>query len=65
MARDLIAESTLKRWAYVSFFALCFPGDEAETEARLDQVIRGVLPRAMTPELLERVADQGGGAIGG
>ena len=55
MARDLAVEGRLKRWAYVSFFALCFPGDEAATEANLDQVIREVLPRTLRSDLLEQI----------
>jgi len=39
MARDLIRTGTLQRWAYISCFAVCLPGQEDATFQRLKEWI--------------------------
>jgi hypothetical protein len=45
MARDLITRGILQRWAYVSCFSACAPGQEEETYARLREWIAAAVPR--------------------
>ncbi|MBI5772137.1 MAG: exosortase-associated EpsI family protein [Verrucomicrobia bacterium] len=54
MAREMIATGVLQRWAYVTCFADCAPGDEEKTYERIKQFIA-----AATPEFQLAVA--GGG----
>jgi len=44
IARDLLLRGTLNRWAYVSFFAECDPGQEDATFARLSELIAATVP---------------------
>ncbi|GDY18739.1 hypothetical protein LBMAG56_00840 [Verrucomicrobiota bacterium] len=44
MARELVTTGVLQRWAYVTFFADCAPGEEEATFARLQSLIGGVVP---------------------
>ncbi len=44
MARGLITEGVLQRWAYVTFFEACEPGREAETYERLKKLIAASVP---------------------
>lgn len=44
MARDLVRTGVLQRWAYVSFFAACWAGQEEETLRRLKEVIAASVP---------------------
>ncbi|HXG48831.1 MAG TPA: exosortase-associated EpsI family protein [Methylomirabilota bacterium] len=53
MARDLLTRGVLQRWAYVSCFAMCLPGEEDATYARVKQFISASVPafqRATGPE---------------
>jgi uncharacterized protein DUF3485 len=43
-ARDLLLTGVLQRWAYVSFFTVCRPGQEEAAYARLEQVIQAAVP---------------------
>jgi hypothetical protein len=45
MARDMITRGILQRWAYVSCFSACAPGQEEETYARLREWIAAAVPR--------------------
>jgi hypothetical protein len=44
MARGLMGTGELQRWAYVTFFADCAPGEEAATFERLRSLVGGVVP---------------------
>jgi hypothetical protein len=44
MARDLMKTGTLQRWAYVSYFAICPPGQEEATFQRMKQLIAASVP---------------------
>jgi hypothetical protein len=44
MARDLIRTGTLQRWAYVSCFSACLPGQEAATYQRMKEFIAAAVP---------------------
>lgn len=44
MARDLIRESVLQRWAYVTYFSVCRPGQEEATFNRMKEFIRHSAP---------------------
>lgn len=45
MARDLILHQTLQRWAYVSCFAVCKPGQEELLYARMQDFIAAAVPQ--------------------
>jgi Protein of unknown function (DUF3485) len=45
MARDLLRTGVLERWAYVSCFTICEPGNEAATLARMQGLIAGIVPQ--------------------
>lgn len=44
MTRDLILHGTLQRWAYMSCFAQCAPGQEEATYERMKQLIAATVP---------------------
>lgn len=44
MARDLIQKRTLQRWAYVTYFAQCSPGQEAATLERMKAFVASTVP---------------------
>ena len=44
MARDLIRYGVLQRWAYVSYFTVCAPGQEEAYFKRLRDVIAATVP---------------------
>ncbi len=48
MAGELLRSGVLQRWAYVSFFALCAPGQEDATYARLETLISRAVPLFQT-----------------
>ncbi len=45
MARDLLIRGTLQRWAYVSAFAVCLPGQEETTYGRMREFLEDSVPR--------------------
>ena len=45
MARDLLTRGLLQRWAYVSCFALCLPGEEDAAYARMEKLIAAAVPQ--------------------
>jgi len=45
MARDLITRGVLQRWAYVSCFSACSPGQEEATYARIREWIAAAVPQ--------------------
>jgi hypothetical protein len=44
MARDLLLHGVLQRWAYVSYFTICAPGQEAAAYVRLEKMIQDSVP---------------------
>jgi hypothetical protein len=44
MARDLIRTGVLQRWAYVTVFSRCYPGDEDEAFERMKRLISASVP---------------------
>jgi hypothetical protein len=57
MARDLLRTGVLQRWAYVTCFSLCAPGEEERTYARMCQFIAAAVPEfQLTPSPATKVA---------
>jgi hypothetical protein len=44
LIRDLLLHQTLQRWAYISFFADCAPGDEDLTYDRITRLVAATVP---------------------
>lgn len=44
MMKNFLQTGTLERWAYISYFSSCFPGQEEETYQRLQQLIAASVP---------------------
>ena len=44
MPQDLLLHGLLERWAYISLFEPCLPGQEAATFARMKQFINDAVP---------------------
>ncbi len=49
MARELLRTGTLQRWAYVSCFAQCRPGEEDATFARVREFLAEAVPQFQRP----------------
>jgi hypothetical protein len=57
MAKDLLTTGVLKRWAYVSYLAICRPGEEEATFERLKKLIAASVPEfQLTPAAAGTVA---------
>jgi len=50
MAKDLITNGVLQRWAYISFFTPCRPGGEEASYERLKQFISLTAPQILRAE---------------
>jgi len=51
MARELLTTGVLQRWAYVTYFAVCQPGQEQATFERLKKLIASSAPQfQLTPK---------------
>ncbi|HTD87430.1 MAG TPA: exosortase-associated EpsI family protein [Candidatus Binatia bacterium] len=60
MFRDLATTGTLQRWAYITFFAPCLPGQEDATFERLKKMIAAAAPDfQLTPRALGIIAEAG------
>ena len=44
MARDMIRKGVLQRWAYVTLFSVCLPGQEEATYERMKGFIASAVP---------------------
>ena len=44
MAKDLLTTGVLDRWAYVSYYSICKPGEEATTFERMREAIAASVP---------------------
>jgi hypothetical protein len=54
MARDLFRTGVLQRWAYISFFSFCYPGQEEATFERMKKLIAASVPEfQLTPSVRE------------
>jgi Protein of unknown function (DUF3485) len=49
MGRDLLRTGILQRWAYVSYFAICVPGQEDATFERMKNLIAHSVPEFQYP----------------
>jgi hypothetical protein len=59
MARHLLQTGVLQRWAYVSCFAVCLPGQEDATFERVKKFITASVPEfQLTPKAGERATDR-------
>jgi hypothetical protein len=57
MARDLLRTGVLQRWAYVTYFSVCAPGQEEATYARMCEFIAAAVPEfQLTPAPAHNVA---------
>jgi hypothetical protein len=48
IARTMVETGVLERWAYISYFVTCRPGEEEATFAHLEQFIRASVPDFQT-----------------
>ena len=44
MGLDMLRTGVLQRWAYVSCFSICHPGQEEETYKRIKELISAAVP---------------------
>jgi hypothetical protein len=49
LTRDLLTTGILQRWAYVSYFAICLPGQEAATFEKMKRLIAASVPEFQLP----------------
>ena len=49
LARDLLCTGVLQRWAYVSYFSLCAPGQEEAAFERMQKLIAASVPEYQMP----------------
>jgi hypothetical protein len=49
LARDLLRTGVLQRWAYVSYFSVCAPGQEDAAFERMRQLIAASVPEYQLP----------------
>ena len=51
LARDLLRTGVLQRWAYVSYFSICAPGQEDATFERMKKLIAASVPEYQWPPM--------------
>ena len=44
MAQDVLLKGELDRWAYITFFSVCAPGQEDATFERMKKLITAAVP---------------------
>ncbi len=49
LARDLLRHGVLQRWAYVSYFTICYPGQEEAAYERVRELITASVPEFQLP----------------
>jgi hypothetical protein len=49
MARDLLTTGVLQRWAYISYFSVCYPGQEEAAYQRMEKLIAASVPEFQLP----------------
>ncbi|MGA3283100.1 MAG: exosortase-associated EpsI family protein [Verrucomicrobiota bacterium] len=52
LVRDLLLKGVLQRWAYISYFSTCLPGQEEATFARMKKLIAASVPEFQLPPKL-------------
>jgi hypothetical protein len=58
MARNLVTTGELERWAYITFFAPCNPGQEEEAYARVKKLIAAAVPEFQIPHGTKAASSQ-------
>ncbi|HLX96326.1 MAG TPA: exosortase-associated EpsI family protein [Verrucomicrobiae bacterium] len=53
LTRDLLTTGVLQRWAYVSYFAVCLPGQEDATFDQMEKLIAASVPEFQLPPKTE------------
>jgi len=56
LVRDLLLKGILQRWAYISYFSICLPGQEDATFERMKKLIAASVPEFQLPPKPEKVA---------
>ena len=51
MAKGLFTSGVLQRWAYITCFSPCYPGQEQETEQRLTKFLQAAVPTFQLPSV--------------
>lgn len=59
LVRDLLLKGILQRWAYVSYFSECLPGQEEATFARMQKLIAASVPEFQLPPQIATAAPPG------
>lgn len=59
LVRDLLLKGILQRWAYVSYFSQCLPGQEEATFARMQKLIAASVPEFQLPPQTAMAAPPG------
>jgi hypothetical protein len=49
LTRDLLTTGVLQRWAYVSYFTICLPGQESATFDKMKKLIAASVPEFQLP----------------
>jgi len=49
LVRDLLLKGVLQRWAYISYFSPCLPGEEDAAFARMEKLIAASVPEFQLP----------------
>jgi hypothetical protein len=49
LARDMLRRGVLQRWAYISYFSVCAPGQEEATFERMKKLIAASVPEYQLP----------------
>jgi hypothetical protein len=57
LALNLLRTGVLQRWAYVSYFSVCEPGQEDATFARMEKLIAASVPAFQLPPAGHRRAE--------
>jgi hypothetical protein len=57
LVRDLLFRGVLQRWAYMSYFAVCAPGQEEAAFERVKQLIAASVPEFQLPPQTARAPD--------
>jgi hypothetical protein len=59
LVRDLLLKGVLQRWAYISYFSVCLPGQEEATFERMKKLIAASVPEFQLPLRPEKAAPPG------
>jgi hypothetical protein len=54
MSRELLRTGVLQRWAYVTCFSLCWPGQEEVTFQRMKEFLAAAVPQFQEASTVER-----------